>query len=123
MVIGAVYAAVPPTLHPIAFPKMEMSWLAQGNRIIDYYSLVKGSNVSQNVSYVDLNVTVKFGTISLAFSNDPDFAVDAKFDHAENASHLETTQTTNGQVLRVSMSGESGMLNLTLGTASSTTEA
>lgn len=115
LVIGAVYAAVSPTLQPIAFPKMEMPWRAQGNRIIDYCSLVKGSNVSQNVSYVDLNVTVKFGAISLAFSNDPDLAVDAKFDHAQNPAHLETTQTTDGQVLRVSMGGESGMLNLTLG--------
>jgi hypothetical protein len=38
LVIGAVYEAVSPTLQPIAFPKMDMPWLAQGNRIIDYYS-------------------------------------------------------------------------------------
>ncbi len=42
LVIGAVYAAVSPTLQPIAFPKMEIPWLAQGNRIVNYYSLVKG---------------------------------------------------------------------------------
>jgi len=115
LVIGVVYAAVSPALQPIVFPKIEMPWLAQGNRTVDDYSLVKGSNVSQTVSYVDLNVTVKFGAISLAFSNDPDLAVDARFDRGENASQFEANQATDGQVLRVSMNGEAGMLNLSLG--------
>jgi len=116
LVIGILYAAVSPSLQPITFPKIQMPWFNQGNRVTDFYSLVKGTSVLQNISYVDLNVTVKFGAISLTFTNDPNLALDATFDHSENASQLETSQTTNEQTLSANIYGETGLLNLTLGT-------
>jgi hypothetical protein len=117
LVIGVVYAAVSPALQPIIFPKIQTPWFNQGNRVTDSYSLVKGTSVPHNISYVDLNATVKFGAISLVFSNDPTLALGATFDRAENASQLGTSRTTDGQVLQVSIYGEAGLLNLTLGTS------
>jgi hypothetical protein len=117
LVIGVVYAAVSPALQPIIFPQIEMPWFNQGNKMTDSYSLVKGTSVPQNISYIDLNATVKFGAISLAFTNDATLAINATFDRSENASQLETSQTTDGQVLRANIDGEAGSLNLTLGTS------
>jgi hypothetical protein len=117
LVIGVVYAAVSPALQPIIFPKIQTPWSDQENRVTDTYTLVKGTGVPQNVSYIDLNATVKFGAISLAFKNDATLAIDATFDRSENASQLETSQTTDGQVLRANINGEAGSLNLTLGTS------
>ncbi len=115
MVIGVIYAALSPTLQPIAFPEVQIPGFNQGTGVSDYYNLVKNTNVSQNVNYVELNATVKFGAISVVFSDNSDVAVEAKFDRGENTSALATSQTTENQVLRVNMYGETGVLNVTLG--------
>jgi len=115
MVVGVIYAALSPTLQPIVFPEVQIPGFNQGTGVSDYYNLIKNSNVSQNVNYVELNATVKFGAISVVFSDNSDVAVEAKFDRGENTSVLATSQTTENQVLRVNMYGEAGVLNLTLG--------
>jgi hypothetical protein len=115
MVIGVIYAAVSPSLQPIVFPKVALPWFAQATGASDYYSLVKGTNVSQIINYVNLNTSVRFGAISVAFSDDPSLAVGVRFDRGQNASALEISQAVEDQVLNVSMYGEAGALNLTLG--------
>ncbi len=115
MVVGVIYAALSPTLQPIVFPQVQIPGFNQGTGVSDYYNLIKNANVSQNVNYVELNATVKFGAISVVFSDNSDVAVEAKFDRGENTSALAASQTTENQVLRVNMYGEAGVLNLTLG--------
>ena len=115
MVVGVIYAALSPALQPIVFPEVQIPGFNQGTGVSDYYSLIKNSNVSQNVNYVELNATVKFGAISVVFSDNSDVAVEAKFDRGENTSALATSQATENHVLRVNMYGEAGVLNLTLG--------
>jgi len=115
MVIGVVYAAISPALQPIVFPKVELPGFTQATGASDYYSLVKGVNVSQIINFVDLNATVKFGVISVIFSDDPNLGVESRFDRGQNASALEITRATENHVLDVNMYGEAGALNLTLG--------
>lgn len=116
--IGVVYAAVSPVLQPIIFPGFEIPWLgAEGEKVVERYSLVKETNVSDTVKFVDLNVSVKFGGINLLFSNNPNLACGISFERSVNASELEIgyVESDGGQVLQVDLYGESGGLNLTLG--------
>lgn len=116
--VGVVYAVVSPMLQPVSFPRFEIPWLGvEGERVIDRYSLVKETNVSDTVKFVDLNVTLNFGGINLLFSNDPDLACDVSFERSVDVSELETSydELDGGQVLQVGAWGEAGRLNLTLG--------
>ena len=114
--LGLLYAAFAPLLQPIRLPRVQMPWFTGGTGIIEQYGLVKGTNVSDSVRFVDLNVTVKFGAMFVVFSNKPDLALQASFEHGANAPELETNYTFDGNSsLQVSMHGESGSLNLTLG--------
>ncbi len=116
--IGVVYAAVSPVLQPISFPRLEIPGLGiEGEKVVDKYSLVKGTNVSGIVKFVDLNVSLKFGGINLLSSNNPDLACGISFERSVNASELEADygESNGEQVLHVDVYGESGGLNLTLG--------
>jgi hypothetical protein len=114
--LGTLYAAFAPLLQPIMLPRVQVPWFTGGTGIIEQYDLVKGTNVSDAVKFIDLNVTVKFGAIFVVFSNKPNLALQAFFEHGTNAPELETNYTFDGNnSLQVSLHGESGSLNLTLG--------
>lgn len=117
--IGVVYAAVSPVLQPIIFPRFEIPGLGvEGETVVDTYSLVKGTNVSDTVKFVNLNVSMKFGGINLLFSADPNLASGVSFERSVDASELEAgppVESDGGQVLQVDLYGESGGLNVTLG--------
>jgi len=116
--IGVVYAAVSPVLQPIIFPQFEIPELGvEGETVVDTYSLVKGTNVSDTVKFVNLNVSMKFGGINLLFSNDPNLACGITFERSVNVSELEVgyVESDGGQILHVDLYGESWGLNLTLG--------
>ncbi len=114
--LGILYAAFAPLLQPIMLPCVQVPWFTGGTGIIEQYDLVKGTNVSDAVKFIDLNVTVKFGAIFVVFSNKPNLALQASFEHGTNVSELETNYTFDGNnSLQVSLHGESGSLNLTLG--------
>lgn len=115
LVIGLVYAAVSPTLQPTLLPQFLMPWLAQGNRVVDRYSLIKGTNISEIVNFVNLNVTVNFGGISLIFSNRTDMIFDASFERAADTSQLDVNYSIGGGVMQADLYGDNGGLNLTLG--------
>ena len=116
LVIGLVYAAVSPTLQPTILPRLPIPWFAQGNRVVDRYSLIKGTNISESVYFVNLNVTVNFGGISLTFSNTTDMVFDASFERAANASQLEVSYSAvSSGVMQANFYGDNGGLNLTLG--------
>lgn len=118
LLIGVVYAVVSPVLQPISFPRFELPWLGiEGEKVVDEYSLIKGTNVSDTVKFVDLNVSLKFGGINLLFSNDPNLACDVTFERSINASKLEAnyTKSSGNQTLQLNLYGEAGGLNLTLG--------
>lgn len=117
LLIGVVYAAVSPVLQPIRFPRFEIPWFGvEGQKVVDTYSLIKGTNVSGTVKFVDLNVNLTFGGINLLFSNDPNLACDVTFERSANVSQLEVNHIeSDGQILRVNLHGEAGGLNLTLG--------
>lgn len=115
--LGIVYAAVSPTLQPIALPRFNIPGFAGGfGGIFERYALVKGTNVSEDVKLVSLNATVRFGAIAVAFSNEPNLALRAVYEHGANASELEANLTTvSADVIQVSLYGDTGGLNLTLG--------
>jgi hypothetical protein len=117
LVIGIVYAAVSPTLQPIKIPRIQMPWLpSQGRGAVDQYSLVKGTNASESLRFVNENITVKFGAVSVTFSNQPDLVFAAAFERDVNASELEVNYAASGdQALQVNLYGASGQLNITLG--------
>jgi len=116
--IGAVYAVVSPVLQPISFPRFELPWFGvEGEKVVDKYSLVKGTNVSDTVKFANLNVSAKFGEVNLRFSNNPDLACGITFERSVNASQLEAgyVESDGGQFLHIDVYGEVGGLNLTLG--------
>lgn len=116
--LGVVYAAVSPVLQPISFPRFEIPWFGvEGEKVVERYSLVKGTNVSDTVRFVSLNVSVRFGGINLLFSSDPDLACGVSFERGVNASELDVgyAELDGRQVLHADLYGESGGLNLTLG--------
>lgn len=117
LLIGIVYATVSPTLQPIVLPRFNIPGFAGGfGGVFERYALVKGTNASQSVGFVSLNATVKFGAISVVFSNEPNLALRAVFERGANASELETNLTTvSADSIQVSLYGEAGGLNLTLG--------
>ncbi len=118
LLIGVIYAAVSPILQPIVLPRIQLPWLAgtEGG-LTETYDLVKGTNVSDAIEFVTLNVTVKFGSVSIAFTNDPDLIIKAAFQHRVNTSNLEANAAAiDSESLQVDLYGDTGMLNLTLGT-------
>jgi len=115
LVTGLIYAAVSPTLQPTIFPRLRIPWFAEGKRVVDRYSLIKGTNVSESVNFVKLNVTVNFGGISLIFSNRSDMLFDASFERAANTSQLEVSHSVSSGAMQANFYGEAGGLNLTLG--------
>ena len=116
--IGVAYAAVSPVLQPISFPRLEIPWLdVEGEKVVDRYTLVKGTNVSGTVKFIDLNVSMKFGGINMLFSHDPNLACGVSLERSINASELEAGYVVSdgGRILQVGLYGESGELNVTLG--------
>ncbi len=116
--IGVVYAAVSPILQPIILPRLQMPWLsgAEGG-LTETYSLIKGVNASDTIGFVMLNVTVRFGSVSVTFTNDPDIIIKAAFQHKVNTSGLDSNGlvAVDSELLQINLFGDSGMLNLTLG--------
>jgi hypothetical protein len=116
LVFAVVYAAVAPTLQPITLPQIQMPGFGGGgNMVIERYSLIEGSNVSESVTSVDLNVSMKFGGIRMIFSERDDLAFEAVFQRSQNATQLEADYTQNATQLHVDTYAETGTLNLTLG--------
>ncbi|HEY4674931.1 MAG TPA: hypothetical protein VIH48_02625 [Candidatus Bathyarchaeia archaeon] len=111
---GVVYAVVSPVLQPITFPQFNLPWLT-GTKVIDKYSLIKGANVSDVITRVNLNVYVKTGAINMLFTNTSNLACDIIFERSTNASELEANYTATGDALQVNLIGEAGGMNLTLG--------
>lgn len=118
LLVGAVYAAVSPVLQPISLPKFQIPGLdLEGEKTVDSYSLVQGTNVSETVEYVHLNVTAIFGGINLVFSEDPNLTCSVNFERSINSSQLaaKSVQSSGGQILQVDLYAKSGGLNVTLG--------
>jgi hypothetical protein len=113
---GVVYAAVSPALQPITFPQLRLPWLA-GPKVLDKYSLIKGTNVSDATKRINLNVDVRMGGINLLFSDNPSLACDVAFERDTNTSELAANyaETDGGTALHVDLYGEIGGINLTLG--------
>jgi hypothetical protein len=114
--LGIVYAVVSPTLQPITFPQLKLPWLAT-SKVVDRYSLIKGTNVSTSVKQINLNVDVRTGAINLLFSNNSGLACDVTFERDTNTSALEAdrAETDGSTILHVDLHGETGGINLTLG--------
>jgi hypothetical protein len=118
LLVGIFYAALSPILQPIALPRIQMPWSAVGTGVIEQYSLVKGTNVSSAVRFVNLNATVKFGGILVLFSNDPNLVLKAVFEHGPSASELDANSAPDGSdSLQANTYGATGSLNLTLGSS------
>jgi len=116
LAFAAIYAAVSPILQPITFPRIQIPWFTdQANMVREQYSLVKDTNVSQNVNLVDLNITVKFGGVYIVFSDDAQIAFKAVFQHTRETAELDASRFEDGNKLQVNVQGETGSLNLTLG--------
>lgn len=116
LAFAVVYAALAPTLQPIAFPQIQIPWLPTGgNMENETYTLIKGTNVSQNTNFVNLNITVKFGGVYIVFSDRADLAFEALFQHTSNATNLQASHSENNKKLQVDAYGETGGLNITLG--------
>jgi hypothetical protein len=114
--IGVVYAAVSPILQPIVFPNVQLAWVSGGGGLTETYNLIKGSNASDAIAFVMLNVTVKFGSVSMTFTNDPNVIIKAEFQHKVNTTVLDANAVTGDpESLQINLFGDSGMLNLTLG--------
>lgn len=115
--IGVVYAAVSPILQPIVFPRLQLPWLSGGEgALTETYSLLKGNNASDTIALVTLNITVKFGSVSVIFTNDPNSVIKAAFQHRVNTSGLDANAVAvDSESLQINLFGDSGMLNLTLG--------
>jgi hypothetical protein len=116
--IGVVYAAVSPILQPIVFPNVQLPWVSGGGGLIETYNMIKGSNVSDTVAFVMLNVTVKFGSVSMTFTNDPSIVMKAAFQHKVNTSGLDANAVAvDSESSQINLFGDAGMLNLTLGSS------
>jgi hypothetical protein len=116
LALAIIYAAVAPTLQPLAFPQIQIPWLpTEGNMENETYTLIKGTNVSQNTNFVNLNITIKFGGIYIVFSDSTNLAFEVLFQHTSNATDLQASYSQNGQNLQVNAYGETGGLNITLG--------
>lgn len=118
LLIGAVYAAISPALQPLSVPKLQIPGLdVEGEKVVDRFVLMQGTNVSETVESIHLNVTLMFGGVNLVFSEDPNLACNVNFERNINSSRLKasTTQSNGGQTLRVDLYGKSGGLNITLG--------
>ena len=116
LAFAVIYAALAPTLQPIALPQIQIPWLpSEGNMETETYTLIKGTNVSQSLNFAKLNITVKFGGVYINFSDRTDLAFEAVFQHTPNATQLDSSYSEAGEKLQVNAYGESGGLNITLG--------
>jgi hypothetical protein len=116
LAFAVVYAALSPTLQPTVFPQVQLPWFApEGNVMTERYSLVKGTNVSQSINFVNLDVAMKLGGVYIIFSDRPNVAFEAVFQHAPNTTELDASASEDGGKLQVNAYAETGGLNLTLG--------
>jgi hypothetical protein len=113
-VLGLLYAAISPILQPITFPQAQTPWFT-GPEEIERYTLTKGTSVPQNVTFVNLNVTVRSGGILINFTDEPNLAFDASFTHKNDTAQLIAYYGLSDGTIQVNAYGDAGTLNLTLG--------